>query len=206
MGGSYFACSELLATLILLWLCEWINCLHIANLTDHCIYVASFCWTETCQVGEHGLQQVTSRERASRNTVYINTIDPASCDGVVYGWRLCFRSAFAGAVRMSMYRRGKGDSYHLVNGSVYELTLKSRISSYTCNDSFLDESEYFSVEQGDMVAVCWSNGNRMINIFSQNNSKHLVSSVGGSSCSQDVIDSHSQTNGREILLSAYISK
>ena len=149
------------------------------------------------------MQQV--REWARRNTVYINTIDPTSCDGVVYGWRLCFRSAFVGAVvRMSMYRRGEGDSYHLVNGSVYELTLQSRISSYTCNDRFLNESEYFSVEQGDMVAACWSNGNR-INIFSQNNSKHLVS-AGGSSCSQDVIDSRSQTNDREILLSAYISK
>ena len=127
------------------------------KITDNCIYAASFCWTETCQVGEHGVQQV--REWARRNTVYINTIDPASCDGVVYGWRLCFRSAIAGAViRMSMYRRaGEGDSYHLVNGSVYELTLQSRISSYTCNDRFLDESEYFSVEQGDMVAACWSN-------------------------------------------------
>ena len=100
-----------------------------------------------------------------------------------------------------MYR-GDGGSYRIVNGSVYDLTLQTRISSYSCLDRFLEESDRFSIEQGDMVAACWSSGSR-VNIFSQNNSKQLVS---GGSCSQDVINQHSPTDNREILLSAYISE
>ena len=106
---------------------------------------------------------------------------------------------------MSMYR-GDGGSYHIVNGSAYDLTLQTGISSYSCLDRFLEESDHFSIEQGDMVAACWSSGNtNRVNIFSRNSSKHLVGSAGGS-CSQDVINQHSQTNNREILLSAYISE
>ena len=165
--------------------------------------IASLCWTETCpsyQVGEHGSQQ--ERKRANENTVYINTIDSAPCAGEVYGWRLCFMSANAGTrLQMSMYR-GDGASYHIVNGSIYDLTLQTRISSYSCLDRFLEESDHFSVEEGDMVAACWSDSSR-VNIFSQNNSKELVS---GGSCSQDVINRHSPTENREILLSAYISE
>ncbi|CAI8022489.1 Tyrosine-protein kinase isoform SRK4 [Geodia barretti] len=183
MVGPYCASRGFLATLTLLWL-------------------SSLCWTETCpsyQVGEHGSQQ--RRKGINGNTVYINTIDSAPCAGEVYGWRLCFMSANAGTrLQMSMYRED-GDSYPIVNGSVYDLTLQTGIFSYSCLDRFLEESDHFSIEQGDMVAACWSSRSR-VNIFSQNDSKQLVS---GGSCSQDVINQHSQTDNREILLSAYIN-
>ena len=71
-----------------------------------------------------------------------------------------------------MYRdiEEEGGGYQLVNGSVYLLTVDENIDSYTCLDRFLDHHEYFTVEQGDMIASCWNecwndaNGIEMLSI------------------------------------------
>ena len=67
----------------------------------------------------------------------------------------------------------------------------------------LDGSEYFSVEQGDMVAACWNeDGSTRVENFRS----ALVSLVSGGSCSQAVINEPGTTRNRKISLSAYISE
>ena len=52
-----------------------------------------------------------------------------------------------------MYHSGDDDSYELVSGSLYSVTVEDDIDSYTCRDIFLNSSEYFSIQQGDMLHV-----------------------------------------------------
>ena len=101
-----------------------------------------------------------------------------------------------------MYRGGDGETYELVGGSLHELTLQISTSSYTCMDRLLNESEYFAIEQGDMVAACWSEGSNRVEIYSPSSS-HLRF---GGTCSENVIDSTDQVRFRELSLSAYISE
>ena len=143
----------------------------------------------------------------TRNTVYINPVSTSSarCAGNVYGWRLCTHPITAPAsVQVSMYRREDGNSYRLVSGSVYDLTLQTDISSYSCLDRFLEEPDYFYVEQGDMVAACWNDddSNRVENFRLD----FIIRLTSGGSCSQDLISEPGRTENRQISLSAYISE
>ena len=103
-----------------------------------------------------------------------------------------------------MYRNTEGEGYQLVSGSLYQLTLQDSIPSYTCLDRLLEESEYFAIEQGDMVAACWSSDENRVEMFSRNVFRTLE--AGGGSCGQNVIDGTSRILFREIFLSAYISE
>ena len=39
-------------------------------------------------------------------------------------------------------------------GSHYELRVSEEVESFTCRNVTLDPSEYFSVQEGDVVAIC----------------------------------------------------
>ena len=39
-------------------------------------------------------------------------------------------------------------------GSRYELRVSEEVESFTCRNVTLDPSEYFSVQKGDVVAIC----------------------------------------------------
>ena len=140
--------------------------------------------------------------------VYINDQNPAVCNGTVYGWRFCSYPTSGNEdppfqVQISMYRRRNDDeSYHLVNGSSNELTIDERVVSYTYEDRFLEPSRHFSVEEGDMVAACWTGTNR-VELSSRGGT--LLASNG--QCSQSVIDRTSVVTVRAALyLSALVSK
>ena len=170
-------------------------------------FLAPLCWTQTCpsyEVGNLGGSD-DPVQGPKIDTVYIDAQNPAPCSGKVYGWQLCTHSFHAPAsVQFSMYRSGdESDSYTLVNGSVYELTLRNSFSTYTCLDRFLEEAEYFSVEEGDLVAACWGQGNNRVEIFSLRRGRRLME---GGSCSQSVINDPEQVVRRQISLSAYISE
>ena len=137
--------------------------------------------------------------------MYINAEEPAPCNGTVYGWHYCSYEASGTVplqVQLAMYRSSGEDSYRLVSGSRYELRVEGGIDSYTCQDEFLEPSEHFSVEQGDMVAACWSSENR-VELFANKGQHDLI--VGGQ-CSQDTIDEFTEKTRRTLLLSTYISK
>ena len=136
--------------------------------------------------------------------MYINTDDRVSCAGIVYGWKFCsYRNSADAHVQISMYRdiEEEGGGYQLVNGSVYLLTVDENIDSYTCLDRFLDHHEYFTVEQGDMIASCWNDANGIEMLSISRNSL-----ATGGECSQGIIDETSRNNYKKLLLSAYISK
>ena len=103
-------------------------------------------------------------------------------------------------MQLAMYRSAGEDSYHLVDGSHYELTVADSIDS--CQDQFLNPSEQFSILQGDMVAACWNSDNR-VELYGRNFGRQLIS---GGQCSQETIDGPSDVRRRTLLLSVYISK
>ena len=102
-----------------------------------------------------------------------------------------------------MYHSGDDDSYELVSGSLYSLIVEGNIDSYTCRDIFLNSSEYFSIQQGDMVAACWSGTNR-VELFGRRQLPNSL--VSGGQCSQEVIDETIINIRRALFLKAYISK
>ena len=164
----------------------------------------AFCRSQTCpsyEAGDEGT--VGLRRDPDNNEVYIDTVDSAPCAGTVYGWRFCSHpiSDPGASVQMSMYRSEGDNRYQLVSGSLYQLTLQENISSYTCLDRLLEESEYFSVEEGDMVAACWSEENR-VEIFN----RYLGQIRSGGNCGQNMIDGTNRVGFRQISLSAYISE
>ena len=170
------------------------------------IFTVSLSWAQTCPSYEAGFTgSATGKHTPDTATVYINTEEPAPCNGTVYGWHYCSDEASGTSplqVQLAMYRSFGEDSYLLVSGSRYELRVEDGIDSYTCQDEFLEPSEHFSVEQGDMVAACWSSENR-VELFADKRRHDLI--IGGQ-CSQDSIDEFTVKTRRTLLLSAYISK
>ena len=171
--------------------------------------IVSVSWAQTCPSYEVGyIRSNAGGERVPDiATVYINTQDASPCAGTVYGWRYCSNPTSSGdsplQVQVSMYHSGDGDSYQLVSGSLYSLTVEDDIDSYTCQDRFLDRLEHFSIEQGDMVAACW-NGTNRVELFGRRVFPNRL--VSGGQCSQEVIDDTSTVLRRSLFLSAYISK
>ena len=165
-------------------------------------------WAQTCPsyyVGNIGKQDQSRLPEFA--TVYINTLDVAPCTGTVYGWRFCSYPTSGGApfqVSISMYRSHSDGSYHLLSGSLYELMLKDGIDEYTCQDRFLDPSQYFSVEKGDMVASCWQGTNR-IELYGRSFRRSDLLASGGQ-CSQSIISDTNEVILRALSLRAYISK
>ena len=84
----------------------------------------------------------------------MNLEDVSPCTGTVYGWHYCFDpdddSPPRGIV-LAMYSQKK---YQLVPGSYYELRVNEEVESFTCRNITMDPSEYFSVQEGDVVAIC----------------------------------------------------
>ena len=170
-------------------------------------FVVSLSSQQTCPSYEAGsIGTAGSRRNPQTNRVYINTDNRVSCAGIVYGWRFCTYSNSANDhVQVSMYRDIIGDDdeggYQLVDGSLYSLTVNNTIDSYTCLDRYLEYHNYFTVEQGDMIASCWNDDDNQIKMLSRS-SRRLVS---GGECSQGIIDEVSYPY-RKVLLSAYISE
>ena len=144
--------------------------------------------------------------------VYMNIEDRAPCPGIVYAWHYCSFPTSGEAlfhVFLAMYHMG-ADTYELVNGSLYSLTVEGNIPSFTCQNVSLDPSEQFAVQEGDMVATCWSENVSRVEMFGFKWGRALAywSSV---LCSQESMSTLS-TSGkmsrprRTLLLFPYISK
>lgn len=176
------------------------------------MYVAYFTvsgsWGQTCPSYKVGYVRNGNQRIPASSTLYINYMDTSPCAGTVYGWHYCSNPTSGDApfhVQLSMYRKVPDNNYQLVSGSRYQLTVEESIDFYTCQDRFLDPVEYFSVEQGDMVAACWSDSSSRVELFAMNTTQRRIFS--GGNCVQELIDEGSLRRPRRILLlSAYISK
>ena len=98
------------------------------------------------------------RRNPSSRRVYLNVIDGAQCDGTVYGWRYCFDPDGSNPPReivIAMYNQNPSDnSYQLIPGSRYQVTVEEDVNSFTCRNITLKPSEHFPVQRRAVVAIC----------------------------------------------------
>ena len=145
--------------------------------------------------------------------LHMNLEDVSPCIGTVYGWHYCFDpddDSPPRGIALAMYSQKGNNSYQLVPGSYYELRVSEEVESFTCHNITLDPSEYFSVQEGDVVAIC-----REVDVA---NVVELYFELQGhdlwywqlESCSETSIVSPNSNlfrmRNRVMLLSAYISK
>ena len=141
--------------------------------------------------------------------MYLNLDEEAMCSGTVYGWRYCFDpdDDEENELVLAMYRPQQNGTYQLVPGSYYELRL-GLFSSFTCRNITLAPSEYFTIQQNDVVAFCERiNKYNVEFFFSHTGGRVWHWSAGG--CSNSTITVTGipiEVNDRAFLLEAYIGK
>ena len=143
--------------------------------------------------------------------VYVNFEDTAPCSGTVYAWRYCSFPTSEDApfqVFLAIYHNDiEGDTFELVNGSLHNLTVEENTSSLTCQDVPLDPSEQFAIQQGDMVAACWSENVNRVQLFAMKSNKRLMYWSSGLCFQENLSTSGANIIRRHtLLLSAHISK
>ena len=144
--------------------------------------------------------------------VYLNMNEAAVCSGTVYGWRYCFGPDTVDpptSLVLAMYRPQQSGSYQMVPGSYYLLTVQERPDPFLCESTILDPSEYFIVQENDMVAFCEPLDTSRVELFYERSGNSLQSwNAGG--CSESQIMSSPQLlinrNNWVFLLSALIGK
>ena len=148
----------------------------------------------------------------TRGRLYMDLEEGSPCAGTVYGWHYCFDpdddSPPRGIV-LAMYKK-EDNSYQLVPGSYYKLRVNEEVESFTCRNITLDPSEYFSLQEGDVVAICREVlVNNTVELYFELKRHHLRYWEPGS-CSEASIESLNSNPlrnfNRVMLLSAYISK
>ena len=166
------------------------------------------------EVGSTAHNQNDQREDPQERQVYLNMNEAAVCSGTVYGWRYCFEpdgDAPPHAIVLAMYRHQQNGAYQLVPGSYYLLTIKEDLDTFSCRSTTLEPSEYFTVQENDVVAFCEPLNTRHVEVFFRQGGNSLRSwNAGG--CSESQITSSPlqlriyNTNNRVFLLSALISE
>ena len=147
--------------------------------------------------------------------LYMNLEEVSPCAGTVYGWHYCFDPDGVSPpydMVLAMYSQTEDNPYQLVPGSYYELRVNEEVESFTCRNITLDPSEYFSVQEGDVVAICREvNKNNVVGLYFELQGHDLRYWEPGS-CSETSIESPNNFQDlflkpeRVTLLSAYISK
>ena len=137
-------------------------------------------------------------------------MDEAQCDGTVYGWRYCFDPGSPPRkIVVAMYNRNSNDnSYQLIPGSRYQVTVEEDVNSFTCRNITLTPSELFPVQRRAVVAICEEQGTNNVKLFFESRSRSRLGFFLVDSCSEnDIVESSSilSVQSRVMLLSAYIS-
>ena len=165
----------------------------------------------TYEVGYTG-QDMYSRQYPIPGRLYMNLEEVSPCAGTVYGWHYCFdpdNDSPPHGIVLAMYSQKRNNSYQLVPGSYYELWVSEEVESFTCRNITLEPSEYFSVQEGDVVAICRNvEVDNVIQLYFKLQ-YHDVWYWQPGSCSETSIMSPSSFRlrpDRVMLLSAYISK
>ena len=165
------------------------------------------------EVGSTARNQIGQRDDPGpeEGHVYLNMNEPAVCSGTVYGWRYCFDPDDdpPHVTVLAMYRPQQNGSCQLVPGSYYLLTLEEDLDRFSCRSTTLEPSEYFTVQENDVVAVCETPMTQRVEVFFRRSGNTLQSwNAGG--CSESQITSSplqlSNRNNRVFLLSAIIGK
>ena len=175
--------------------------------------------SQLCPTYEAGFtgQDMYRRRYPTLGRLYVNLEEESPCAGTVYGWHYCFdpdNDSPPRGIVLAMYSQREDGSYQLVPGSYYVLRVNEEVESFTCRNITLEPSEYFSVQEGDVVAICREvEVDNVVELFSELQGHDLLFWQPGS-CSETSIvslnsspsDSPSERPDRVMLLSAYISK
>ena len=150
-----------------------------------------------------------SRRNPFDGYVYLNLRDKSLCSGTAYAWRCCFISSTDEPpleIVLAMYRPQPDGSYQLVPGSRYELQLFETYDTFTCVDIVLQPSEYFQVQEDDVVAFCEDfNINRLQVYMSEPGSSVWHWNAGGcSESSLSLTGTLTQMTDRVFMASAQI--
>ena len=104
-----------------------------------------------CSFG-NDLTQLTS---STQTGLIMNTANPAQCPGNATTWNLCYyRSTSTSTVYLGVYRPATrySSSYSLVFRSYY--TIPQALSSYSCSDFSIPQSQQFTIQVYDVIAAC----------------------------------------------------
>ena len=158
-------------------------------------------------------QNMYSRDYPSLGELYLNLEEESPCAGTVYGWHYCFdpdNDSPPRGIVLAMYSQKEDNSYQLVPGSYYELRVNEEVESFTCCNITLDPSEYFSVQEGDVVAICREfDIVNVVELYFELRGHNLWYWQLGSCSETSIVSPNSNLVRRRnhvILLSAYISK
>ena len=168
--------------------------------------------SQSCPSYDVGLASGTllgSRRNPFDGYVYLNLRDKALCSGTVYAWRCCFIASTDEPpleLVLAMYRPQSSGFYQLVPGSRYHLQFFETFDSFTCRDIVLQPSEYFTVQENDVVAFCEEfNINRVQVYLSEPGSSVWHWNAGGcSESSLSLTGTLTQMTDRVFMISAYI--
>ena len=179
------------------------------------ISTVSMGFMQTCpshEVGSTARNQNDQRDYPQEGHVYLNMNEAAVCSGTVYGWSYCFDpdgDEPPHALVLAMYRPQQNGSYQLVPGSYYPLTIEEDLDRFSCSSTTLEPSEYFKVQENDVVAVCEPLMTLRVEVFFRRSGNSLqLWNAGG--CSESQITSSPlqlrNRNNRVFLLSALVGK
>ena len=165
------------------------------------------------EVGSTARNQNNQRRDPEEGHVYLNINEAAVCNGTVYGWTYCYGPDMHDppyTLVLAMYRPQQNGSYQLVPGSYYLLRVwENPGSNFLCRSTILQPSEYFTVQENDVVAYCEPLNTIRVELFYERSGNSLQSwNAGG--CSESQIMSSPQqledSTDSVFLLSALIGK
>ena len=170
-------------------------------------------YSQSCPSYDVGLASGTllgSRRNPFDGFVYLNLRDKSLCSGTVYAWRVCFIVSTDQPpleIVLAMYRLQPDGLYQLVPGSRYDYQLFETFDTFTCTEVVLQPSEYFQVQENDVVAFCEDfNINRVQVYMSETGSSVWYWDAGG--CSESsiyaVTGTLTQMTDRVFMISASI--
>ena len=180
------------------------------------ISTVSMGFMQSCPSHEVGSTARNQNDRSvapQDGRVYLNMNEVAVCNGTVYGWSYCLgpdNDDPPYALVLAMYRPQQNGAYQLVPGSYYQLTVDEKPDPFLCRSTtFLEPSEYFTVRENDVVAVCEPLNTVRVEVFIRRRGNSLqLWNAGG--CSESQIMSSplqlSDINEQVFLLSALIGK
>ena len=111
---------------------------------------------------------MNGRVDPNEGTVYLNLNERVECSGTVHGWSYRIipdRDAPPVELILAMYRPQLDGTYQLVPGSYYQLRVEESFNRITKREVELHPSEYFSVQQNDVVAICEELDTSRVEIF-----------------------------------------
>ena len=166
------------------------------------------------EVGSTARNQIRQRENPGEGRVYLNMNEVAVCSGTVYSWRYCFgpdNSDPPYALVLAMYRPQQNGAYQLVPGSYYQLTVDEKPDPFLCRSTTLEPSEYFTVQENDVVAFCEPLDTSRVEVFfNRRGRRNSLQFWNAGECSESQIMSSplqlSDIDERVFLLSALIGK